>query len=179
MPGYYESACSRWKCCVAKLVWCRRCLQRAQQLPHVVDCHGYTSMWKTVIIRTIIGLLCVAVFAVWLGHEYDAGHPFELGIDIDSCQPHGIRAHIQRAWNPLDFWVTQDVDLNYWITEARIDPPQDYCKFRVNANQKEISQCIQYYATRRAKRIKCLDYVARLCRIHGGNCPTADQTPPF
>lgn len=93
----------------------------------------------------------------------------DVDIDLETCQPEGITARLNRAWDPLSFWVDQHVTLERALEQEDLSGLVSDCNWK-RSDPKSQRECIAFYETRHRRMLFCLQHATKLCRNEGGRC---------
>ena len=94
----------------------------------------------------------------------------DVDINLTTCQPDGPLGRMSQAWNPLKFWVKQNVSLEMALEHEDLSGLMENCRINYSDNKTDLLECYQQYKNRHQAIVKCLKHTARLCRHHGGRC---------
>lgn len=92
-----------------------------------------------------------------------------VAIELNSCQPDGVRAKLHRAWDPRGFWVEQHVTLEFALRDTDLRELIEDCGLK-ESNSEKREACEAFYVQRHRKLQRCFASVAAQCRREGGLC---------
>ncbi len=94
----------------------------------------------------------------------------DVDIDLTTCQPDGPIGKMSQAWDPLKFWVKQNVSLEMALEQEDLNGLMENCRINYSDNKTDLLECYQRYKNRHQSIVKCLKHTTKLCRHHGGRC---------
>ena len=87
----------------------------------------------------------ILVFIAWPIIAF-AGWP-DVDIELSTCQPDGSIAKISQLWDPLKFWVKQNVALEMALEEEDLKGLLDNCRIEHREDRTALLECYQFYKT--------------------------------